>query len=368
MIFIIFYKVLKKIFLYSKMIIKKIWYQSVKLFIKVSLHFYAKKIKVYGKKNIPKKGAVLFAINHPNALMDPLFVTSFNPRENHFLVRADVFKKPLIKKALASLNLMPIYRIRDGRKQLSNNEEVFQKCFNILKRKETLIIFPQGGHSRDRNIKPLSKGFTRIVFGALEENPDLNISVIPVGITYQNSSSYPSKVCVQFGEVIDSRTILSSNEKPKAINILKNEVSNQLKKLTVHIADDENYKTTLQKLNNANVDFTEVDKVNKMIAENNFLKAVKKPINLLKPLFYLILLNSIFPFFIWKKMSKNIGEIEFVDTMKYAVNVVSFPIFYGLQALLIYFFLGWNIAGIYWLASFLLVFVYTKFSVTNTEN
>jgi 1-acyl-sn-glycerol-3-phosphate acyltransferase len=242
--------------------IKKIWYQSVKFFLKISLQFYTKKIKVYNKQNIPKKGAVLFAINHPNALMDPLFVTTFNSRENHFLVRADVFKKPLIKKALASLNLMPIYRIRDGRKQLSNNDEIFEKCFNILKRKETLIIFPQGGHSRDRNIKPLSKGFTRIVFGALEQNPDLKIAVIPVGITYQNSSSYPCKVAVKFGKAIDSRKVFTKHPKPKAITILKDEVSNQLKKLTVHIPDDENYETILNKLNNANVDFTEVEKVN----------------------------------------------------------------------------------------------------------
>ena len=241
--------------------------------------------------------------------MDPLFVTSNIARENHYLVRADVFKKPLIKKALASLNLMPIYRIRDGRKQLSNNEEVFEKCFNILKRKETLIIFPQGGHSRDRNIKPLSKGFTRIVFGALEQNPDLDIAVIPVGITYQNSSTFPSKVAINFGEIINSKQILNDNPKPKAINILKSEVSYQLKKLTVHIPDDENYKNILQKLNAANVDFTEVDVVNKMIADNNFPEAVKKPINLVKPLFYIILLNSIFPYFIWKKMSKNIKEI-----------------------------------------------------------
>lgn len=347
--------------------IKKIWYESVKVFLKISLNFYAKEIKIFGKENIPKKGAVLFAINHPNALMDPLFVTSFNPRENHFLVRADVFKKPLIKKALSSLNLMPIYRIRDGRSQLANNEEIFEKCFNILKRKETLIIFPQGGHSRDRNIKPLSKGFTRIVFGALEQNPDLDIAVIPVGITYQNSSTYPSKVCVQFGKAINSRKVFTDFPKPKAINILKSEVSNQLKKLTVHIPDDENYSTILTQLNKANVDFTDVDSINAMIAENNFPKPIKKRTNFLKPLFYIIVLNSFFPILIWKKMSKNIDEIEFIDTMRYAINVIAFPIFYLLQALIFYFFFGWQIAGLYWLISFLIVFLYTKFSPTNTE-
>ena len=67
-------------------------------------------------------------------------------------------------------------------------------------------------------------------------------------------------------------------------------------------------------------------------------------------------------------MSKNIKEIEFIDTMKYAVNLISFPLFYSIQALLVYFFFGWKIALIYWFTSCFLVFIYTKFSVTNTEN
>jgi 1-acyl-sn-glycerol-3-phosphate acyltransferase len=348
--------------------IKKIWYNSVKLFLKISLRFYAKKIKVKGKENVPKKGAILFAINHPNALMDPLFVTSNNPRENHFLVRADVFKKPLVKKALATLNLMPIYRIRDGRNQLSNNEEIFNKCFNILKRKETLIIFPQGGHSRDRNIKPLSKGFTRIVFGALEENPELDVAVIPVGLTYQNSSTFPCKVAINFGEAINSRQIFNNNPKAKAINILKNEVSNQLKKLTVHIPDDENYKSVLSKLNNANVDFTDVESVNKMIGDNNFPEAVKKPINYLKPFYYIILLNSFLPFLFWKKYAKSIEEVEFIDTMKYGMNVITFSIVYFLQSLIVFYIFGDIIASIYFISSYLLVFFYSKFATTNTED
>ncbi|WP_334058927.1 lysophospholipid acyltransferase family protein [Polaribacter sp. P097] len=349
------------------MILKKIWYNSVKLFLRISLNFYAKEIKIIGRKNIPKKGAILFAINHPNALMDPLFVTTFNPRENHFLVRADVFKKPLIKKALASLNLMPIYRIRDGRKQLSNNEEIFNKCFNILAKEQTLIIFPQGGHSRDRNIKPLSKGFTRIVFGALEQNKNLDVSVIPTGITYQNSSTYPSKVCVQFGEPINSRNIYDNNEKAKAINILKEQVSHQLKKLTVHIPDDEKYKETLQKLNAANVDFTDVESVNKMIQKQVFPKPINKKQNYLKPLFYLILANSIIPYFIWKKFSKNIGEIEFVDTLKYGINVITIPLFYILQAFVISYFTPSKYAVIYLFISVLIVYGYTKLAPANAE-
>lgn len=348
--------------------IKKNWYQSVKLFLKISLHFYAQKIIIKGTKNIPRKGAVLFVVNHPNALIDPLFVTTFNPRENHFLVRADVFKKPLIHKFLSSLNLMPIFRIRDGIKQLSNNDEVFEKCFEILKKQQTLIIFPQGGHSRMRTIQPLSKGFTRIVFGALERFPELEISVIPVGITYQNSSVYPSKVCVQFGEVIDAKAIFESNIPAKAILVLKEKVSTQLQKLTVHIPNDAHYTTTLTKLNNANVDFTNVDLVNKMIVENLIPEAINKPTNYLKPLYYLILLNSIFPYLIWKRTTKIIKEIEFVDTLKFSINVLSCLFFYSFQALIIGILLNFKTGLFYFLMSIFMIFFYTKTAPTNTEN
>lgn len=351
-----------------KVFVLRLWYQSVKLFLKISLNFYAKKIKISGKEHIPRKGAVLFAVNHPNALLDPLFVTTFNPRVNHFLVRADVFKKPLIRKLLSTLNLMPIYRIRDGRKQLSNNDEVFKKCFDILTKNQTLIIFPQGGHCRDRTIQPLSKGFTRIVFGALEQNNELDIAVVPVGITYQNSSTYPCKVAVNYGKPIDARAILQSNPKPKAINIIKNQVSSELKRLTVHIPNDENYKNTLQQLNDANVDFTKVEQVNELINTNNLPKQKVSKRNYLLSLFYLIILNSLLPYLFWKSKQKNIKEQEFVDTFRYGLNVITFPLYYFLQGFMLSFFFTNQIVLIYLIASFFSVLVYTKFANANTEN
>ena len=51
-----------------------IWYQFMKHYIKLGFFFYFKKIKHYGKENIPKKGAILFVSNHPNALIDPLLI------------------------------------------------------------------------------------------------------------------------------------------------------------------------------------------------------------------------------------------------------------------------------------------------------
>lgn len=347
--------------------IQKIWFTLVWSCIKFGLFFYSKKITVLGRKNIPKKGAVLFAVNHPNGLVDPLYVTTTNKRQNHFLVRAASFKKPIIKKILESLYLMPIYRIRDGIQQLANNQEIFEKCHNILQKGETLMIFPEGSHDKKRSTRPLSKGFTRIVFGALEKYKDLEITVIPVGITYQHPSHYPAKVTINYGKPITTRAIFEANPTAKSINILKAKVSKQLKELSVHIPNDEYYDTILQKLNDAQVDFTKVDKVNAMIINNVFPEKKLPKKNYLKPLLYLIILNSTIPYLLWKKASKKIDEIEFIDTFRFSLNMFSCAAFYCLQAFIISVFFS-NLIGFFYLTiSAFIIIVYTKLAPTNAK-
>ncbi|NNC69620.1 MAG: acyltransferase, partial [Flavobacteriaceae bacterium] len=95
--------------------LKKIWYQLVKIYITLGLFFYHKKVKVEGKENIPKKGALLFVSNHKNALIDPLLIATTTTRNIHFLTRASAFKLTLVKWILSTVNMLPIYRMRDGK-------------------------------------------------------------------------------------------------------------------------------------------------------------------------------------------------------------------------------------------------------------
>ena len=347
--------------------IQKIWFAFVSNTIQLGLFFYSKKITVRGRKNVPKKGAVLFAVNHPNGLVDPLYVATTNGRRNHFLVRAASFKKPIIKKILESLNLMPIYRIRDGIQQLANNQEIFEKCFKILHNQEALMIFPEGSHSKKRTVRLLSKGFTRIVSGALEKHPELEIQVVPVGITYQHPSDFPSKVVVQYGQPIPTRTIFEANTSPKAINILKAAVTAQLKELSVHIPDDADYEAVLQQLVAAQVDFTQVDRVNKMIESGSFPKPKKKKKNFLSPLRILIQLNGILPYLIWRIALKKIDEIEFIDTFRFSINLVLIPLFYAIQAGILGVLFGALVGFFYLSISALLVLLYVKFAPTNAK-
>ena len=345
---------------------KTLWYRTVRFYIKIGLFFYTKKIITIGKEHIPKKGAVLFAINHPNGLLDPLMVTTNVSRDTYYLVRAAAFKSSFADKLLRSLNLRPIYRIRDGRQEMSKNESVFNDCFEILNNQKVLMIFPEGSHDQRRTVRMISKGFTRIVFGALDKYPDLKISVVPVGITYQNIGHYPSKVAIHFGTPIQANDIYNPKELNTSIDTLKEEVSKQLKKLSVHIPTDENYANTLEKLNKNNTDFTKVDKVNKTIQENNFTK-YKKRFNLVKPFYFILILNSIIPWMIWKNIAKKIDEREFIDTFRAVFGAFLFPIFYLLQGFMLYYIYNVKIAMYYLAFTIITTLIYTKLSVTQTE-
>tara|TARA_R110002073_G_scaffold306012_5_gene475179 strand:+ start:23004 stop:24056 length:1053 start_codon:yes stop_codon:yes gene_type:complete len=347
--------------------LKTLWWYFVKILVKSSLFFYSKKIKVTGKENIPKKGAVLFMVNHPNGLIDPLIIAVNNPRVQHFLVRAAVFKKPLVKKFLGTLNLMPIYRIRDGVQQLGRNQEIFEKCFSIFDKQKALMIFPEGSHDRRRTIRPLSKGFSRIVFGALERNSDLQIQIVPVGLTYQNSSVYPSNIALQYGTPILANDYYNAENINAETKKLKDAISSQLETLSVHIPNDENYQKTLTKLNNANVDFTKVGEVNKMIRSGKISER-KRGVNVLGFLKPIIILNSIIPWLLWKYVDNKNDEIEFADTFRYGISTLTFSLFYILQTFLTAYLFDWSIGGIYFGASLISVLLYTKLHPTPAES
>ncbi|WBX72134.1 lysophospholipid acyltransferase family protein [Tenacibaculum retecalamus] len=343
---------------------KTLLYSIFKIYIKIGLFFYSKKITVLGENNVPKKGAVLFVANHPNALIDPLLIATNTKRKIHFLVRAAVFKNTIAAAFLNLLGLMPIYRIRDGIKQLSKNEAIFNDCQDLLNNKETLLIFAEGSHNRKRTIRPLSKGFTRIIYGALEKYPNLNIHVVPIGLTYQNSSSYPSKVTLNFGKPILANEFYNQNDIFKSIKTIKEQVAHQLENLSVHIANDEFYTTTIQKLDKAQVDFTKVGATNAILKSGSFPKEKKRSKNYASFLYYILLINSVIPYFIWKLLSKKVPEIEFIDTFRFTLSIVLFPLFYILQSLILYFFFDWKIAIVYLVMSILTVLFYTKLSTT----
>jgi len=181
---------------------QKLWYVMARFWVRLAVKLFYRRIEIHGRETYPADGPVLLAPNHQNAFMDALIPAVFAPRPIHYLVRADVFKSKFARSLFRSFNMMPVYRQRDGLANLSKNDEVFAECFRILRNDGTLLIFPEASHLGERRLRPLSKGFARILFGALEDHDHLHIQVVPMGLNYSNYQDSQSRLLVNLGKPI----------------------------------------------------------------------------------------------------------------------------------------------------------------------
>ena len=94
--------------------------------------------------------------NHQNALLDPLLVGTTANQSIHSLTRSDVFGGPL-QWFLDAMQTLPVYRIRDGYSQLKNNDEVFERCYEILGQKKHMMMFSEGRHHEEHYLLPFLK-------------------------------------------------------------------------------------------------------------------------------------------------------------------------------------------------------------------
>ncbi|PHR74039.1 MAG: glycerol acyltransferase [Lutibacter sp.] len=340
-------------------------YTFLKYYVRLVLFFYHKKIKVVGKENIPKKGAVLFISNHPNALLDSLLVVTNNVRNMHFLARASAFKYKLVAKFLKSIKMIPVYRKRDGVNTLARNRTTFSKSVELMHEEKALFIAAEGSHNVQKRVRELKKGFVHIILDTFKKYPNVNIQIVPIGLNFDSVMNYPSSASVYYGKPINAKDYYHKDDAVTTTKALLKVVRDRMKILTIHIEDVESYDKTIVKLDALNVDYLDPIKTNEIIKNiadytvDTEKTTVKKQKNLL---YYLVVLNSLFPWMVWKKLEKGIKEKEFISTFRFAIGGTLFPFFYTMQSILINYFFGFKIALLYFIGSILIVLLLTKTS------
>lgn len=344
---------------------KNFIYNFIKFWIRTSLHLYYGRINVNGLENVPIDKPVLFLPNHQNALLDPLLIAVDCNRKPFFLTRSDVFKSSVFNKLFGLIRMIPIYRIRDGRDSLKHNDAVFEKCAELLGKNESLLIFPEANHNLQRRVRPLSKGFTRILFKALEENPDLDIQLIPVGFNYLYGEDFPDKVSIYFGKAIAIQDLIHNQDQRTSIEKIKARVSEALKKLTTHIPE-ESYPVTLEKLSGLGVDFLDPTHTNKIVGDIERTDELRKSgvgKSLFRKIFHPFFRILNFPvILLWKLWLKpKVWEPEFTATLRFALSLVVFPIYFLLLFIGLSFWLGLSIAVFSVIVLFLFNCAYVKF-------
>lgn len=189
-------------------------YYFLKKYVQFFDWFIYKRIVINGEENIPKEKPIVFAPNHQNALSDPMAIllnTKFQPV---WLARADIFKNKTAAKILRFMKIMPVYRMRDGKENLSKNDDTFSNSVKILENNFALGLFPEAAHTGRRQMIQHKKAVPRIVFMAEENsNEKLDIQIIPSGIYYSSYWKFNRTLIVNFGKPIAAKDFLDEYHK-----------------------------------------------------------------------------------------------------------------------------------------------------------
>jgi 1-acyl-sn-glycerol-3-phosphate acyltransferase len=153
----------------------------------------------------------IIASNHPNSFFDAIVIAVKYPQPIYFLARGDAFKKPLVAKFLTALQLVPIYRLSEGKSNLIKNKDTFQKCISLLKQNQTILIFSEGICINEWQLRTLKKGTARLALMAVNENIS-NLRIQPTNLNYSSFDKNPKEILLNFNSEFEVSQSLKNRE------------------------------------------------------------------------------------------------------------------------------------------------------------
>ena len=224
------------------------WYRFLLRLILPYDRWTFKKIRFTGLENIPKDGAVIYAPNHSNALMDAFAMLQLDGRHKVFVARADIFKQPVIHKILTFLKIMPINRVRDGFRSVLSSDDTVEKCVEVLNNRVPFCIFAEGTHRPMHSQLPLGKGISRIAYSAVNALTDgRHVFIVPVGLEYGDYFRMRGTRLGKVGEPIDVTELIAAHpemNEPQLLSLIRDVTAQRMREQIVYIPDDDDYEAT----------------------------------------------------------------------------------------------------------------------------
>lgn len=184
-------------------------YRFLKILIGIGLKLYYKEIHVSNIKGLNHIGPRIIIANHPHTLMDGWILGSAFKKPIYFMAKGTFFNTKLKSLFLKSLGLIPINRAIEQKTKGVDNANSFEACYQLLEEGKTLIIFPEGNSFSERILRELKSGAARIALESeRRNNGELDLKVIPIGLTYIQAEKFRSSVLVNVGEPITPASYL----------------------------------------------------------------------------------------------------------------------------------------------------------------
>jgi 1-acyl-sn-glycerol-3-phosphate acyltransferase len=124
--------------------------------------------QIRGKENLPPEGPVIFACNHLH-IADPPVVAASIPRKCVFMAKEELWHNKWNRYWVENFGSFPVKRNTFDREAIRLAEEWLGKGIS-------LIMFPEGGRSKDAKLQPALPGAALLALRT-------NLPVVPVGIT-----------------------------------------------------------------------------------------------------------------------------------------------------------------------------------------
>jgi 1-acyl-sn-glycerol-3-phosphate acyltransferase len=170
--------------------------------LRLALRVFFRRIEVSGAENVPRGGACVFVVNHPNALVDPAFILCHAPRRVSFLAKEPLFRMPVIGSLVRAMEAIPVYRKQDEGADTARNRETFTLARALLRRGGSIAICPEGVSHSDTKLRPLKTGAARIALGVVAQDPTLDLRIVPAGLYYTAKTAFRSAALLHFGEPV----------------------------------------------------------------------------------------------------------------------------------------------------------------------
>ncbi len=217
-------------------------YAFLKLIFRITLRVFFRQYKVVNRHLIPKKGPLIVVSNHPSTFMDPIIAASLLKQEVYFIAKGTLFNTRFKNWAMSNImNAIPVYRQQDNPSKLKQNDAIFERCFEFLEQKGTLIIFPEGTSINERRLREIKTGTARIALGAEARNDfDLGVSILTIGVNYSDASTFRSDVWVNIDEPIEVKEFKEAYHQDafKAVRALTEVIRQRLEKNLIITEDD----------------------------------------------------------------------------------------------------------------------------------
>jgi 1-acyl-sn-glycerol-3-phosphate acyltransferase len=160
-----------------------------------------REIEIYVPERVPPSAPLVTVSNHFGGFSDALVLLSILPRRPGIVARDVIWRIPPAAWLMNWIGAIPVHKPED-KGSATSNDEMFASCYEALEDDGHILIFPEGVTRNEPSIAPVKTGAARIAIGARAHGAD-DITILPVGIHYENKAALRSRVFVNAARPID---------------------------------------------------------------------------------------------------------------------------------------------------------------------